>query len=83
MSNFLFSVRTYAEVVGISSSTEWVKLAITLLTGKTLTWWRSVAQENWAMLGVCDWAMFSYRLGEQFRDLHHVMRMRRELSRLR
>ena len=28
-------------------------MAVTLLTGKALTWWQSVANENWARLGIC------------------------------
>ena len=64
LSNFLFSVRTYAGVLGISMETEQVKLAVTLLEGRALTWWRSVASEAWATLGVCDWASFEQKISE-------------------
>ena len=32
---------------------EVVKMDATLLTGKALIWWRLVANEDWAKLGVC------------------------------
>ena len=40
---------------GDTAMTEIVKMAVTLLTGKALTWWRSVANKNWARLGICTW----------------------------
>ena len=35
----------------VTQTTEVVKMAVTLLMGKALTWWRSVVNENWAKLG--------------------------------
>ena len=64
LSNFLFQVKTYAEVVGISAESEWVKLAITLLSGRSLIWWRSVSHEYWETLGRCDWTTFEVKIGE-------------------
>ena len=34
---------------------EIVKMAVTLLTGKALTWWRLVDNKNWVRLGICTW----------------------------
>ena len=62
--NFLFQVKTYAEVVGISAKSEWVKLAITLLSEKSLTWWISASHEYWATLVRCDWTTFEVKIGE-------------------
>ena len=43
LQNFLFSVQLYSSVCTVISSTEIVKVAVTLLTEKALTWWRSVS----------------------------------------
>lgn len=70
-------------MLGITLDTEQVKLAVTLLTGRAMTWWRSVSSEAWATLGICTWSEFEKKISEQFRDLNHVLRMRRELQKLR
>lgn len=56
--NFLFEVEQFCKVLNIDMQYESVKLAMTMLTSKALTWWRSVASEQWATLGICDWATF-------------------------
>ena len=43
LKKFLFSVKLYSGVCGVTSSTEMVKVAVTLLMEKALTWWRSVS----------------------------------------
>ena len=53
---------------------EIVKMAVNLLTSKALTWWRSVANENWAKLGICTWLDFCHALEMEFHDLHHALR---------
>ena len=55
LANWTFNVQQFCEVAGVMQPTKIVKMAVTLLTGKALTWWRSVANENWASLGVCTW----------------------------
>ena len=64
----------YADVLGVGVSTEIVKLAVTLLAGKALTWWRSVSMKSWAILGVCTWENFCAKIEEEFKDLHHTMK---------
>ena len=41
--NIMFSVKLYSGICGVKISTEMVKVAVTLLTEKALTWWRSVS----------------------------------------
>ena len=48
LANWKFNVHQFCEVVGVTLSEEMVKMAVTLLTGKALTWWHSVATEGWA-----------------------------------
>ena len=55
LANWTFNIQQFCEVAGVTQPTEIVKMAVTLLTGKALTWWRSVANENWARLGICGW----------------------------
>ena len=43
-----------------------VKVAVTLLTGKALTWWRAVSDEAWAVLGVCRWRDFCAHIEAEF-----------------
>ena len=47
----MFNVQQFCKVAGVTQMTEVVKMAITLLIEKTLTWFRSVANENRANLG--------------------------------
>ena len=51
--NWTFKVQQFCEVAGVTQMIEVVKMAATLLTGKALTWRRSVVNEKWAKLGVC------------------------------
>ena len=53
LSNWLFTTKQFCNVSGITISEDIVKVAVTLLTGKALTWWRAVSEEAWATLGVC------------------------------
>ena len=55
MANWTFNVQQFCEVAGVTQTTEIVKMAVMLLMGKALMWWRSVANENWARLGICTW----------------------------
>ena len=55
LANWTFNIQQFCKVAGVMQPTEIVKMAVTLLTGKALTWWQSVANENWARLGVCTW----------------------------
>lgn len=46
------------EISGITSSTEKVKFAVTMLEGKALLWWRGIADKPEWRLGVAlftDW----------------------------
>ena len=83
LQNFLFSVQLYCGVCGVTTSTEMVKVAVTLLAEKALTWWRSVSTEGWAQLGVCDWATFEARIGAEFKDSNHVLKMQTALHDLK
>ena len=49
----MFNAQQFCEVAGVMQMTKVVKMAVTLLTGKALTWCRSVANENWAKLRIC------------------------------
>ena len=53
LANWTFNVQQFCKVAGVMQTMEIVKMAVTLLMGKALTWWRSVANENWAKLGIC------------------------------
>ena len=55
LANWTFNVQQFCEVAGVTQPMEIVKMAVSLLTGKVLTWWRSVANENWAKLGIRTW----------------------------
>ena len=55
LANWTFNVQQFCEVAGVTQPTKTDKMAVTLLTGKALMWWQSVANENWARLGVCKW----------------------------
>ena len=55
LANWTFNVQQFCKVAGVMQTTETVKMAVTLLMGKALTWWRLVANENWARLGICTW----------------------------
>ena len=55
LANWMFKIQQFCEVAGVTQPTEIVKMAVTLPTGKALTWWRSVANENWARLGIRTW----------------------------
>ena len=55
LANWTFNVQQFCEVAGVTQTMEIVKMAVTLLTGKALMWLRSVANENWARLGICTW----------------------------
>ena len=59
LANWLFNLEQYCLVCGITDVTEQVKVAMTFLAGRALTWWRAVACESWAMLGICSWIDFS------------------------
>ena len=60
-----------------------VKVAVTLLGGRALTWWRAVSSEGWAPLGHCDLQTFSASISQEFRDLHHDFRHYSKLLDLR
>ena len=62
LSNWLFMVKQFCHVAGVTIPAEMVKVAVTLLTGKALTWWRAVSDEGWAELGICQWQDFCLRL---------------------
>ena len=66
-------------ILGVTDGTEMVKVAITLLGGRALTWWRAVSSEGWATLGHCDWETFSARISQEFHDLHHDFRNQTKL----
>ena len=55
LANWMFNVQQFCEVARVTQTTEIVKMAVMLLTGMALMWWRSVANENWARLGICTW----------------------------
>ena len=61
-------------VSGVTDGAEMVKVAVTLLGVRALTWWRAVSSEGWATLGLSDWQTFSARISQEFRDLHHDFR---------
>ena len=53
--------------------TEQVKVAVTFLAGRALTWWHAVACESWVMLGICSWIDFSTHITTEFQDVHHQL----------
>ena len=71
LANWLFNLEQYCLVCGVTDVTEQVKVAMTFLAGRELTWWRAVACESWAMLGVCSWLDFSAHITTEFQDIHH------------
>jgi Retrotransposon gag protein len=71
------------EIVNVDEETDWVKYAVTLLTGKALTWWRGVANSPFYQLGVIDWDDFEKALKDQFSDVDRELRLRRKLHALR
>ena len=79
LSNWLFNVHQFCTVSGVTTSEEIVKVAVTLLEGKALTWWRAVSIECWAALGLCSWREFSQHLEAEFRDVHHCLRNQTKL----
>ena len=55
LANWTFNIQKFCKVAGAMQPTKIVKMAVTLLMRKALTWWRSVANENLARLGICTW----------------------------
>ena len=55
LASWTFNVQYFCKVEGMMQTTKVVKMAVMLLTGKALAWWRAVANENWAKLGLCTW----------------------------
>ena len=43
LQTFLFSLQLFSGICGVTSNAEMVKVVVTLLTEKALTWWRSVS----------------------------------------
>ena len=71
LSNWLFMVKQFCTVAGVTVSQDIVKVAVTLLAGKALTWWRAVSDEPWAALDTCYWQEFCARIQDKFQDIHH------------
>ena len=46
LQNFLVTIELYSSVCGVTSSTEMVKVAVTLLAEKALTWWRQFCKSH-------------------------------------
>ena len=55
LANWTFNIQQFCKVAGVTQTMGIVKMAVTLLTGKALTWWRSVVNKNRAKLGICTW----------------------------
>ena len=83
LANWLFNLEQYCLVCGVTDVTEQVKVAVTFLAGRALTWWRAVACESWAMLGICSWLDFSAHITTEFQDVHHQLRNQTKLFDLR
>ena len=83
LSNWLFNVKQFCEVSGVTVSEEQVKVAVTLLSGKALTWWRAASLASWATLGLCSWREFENHFQDEFHDVHHTLRNQTKLFDLR
>ena len=81
--SWLFQVNQFCEFNEISVSAEKVKYAVSVLSDAALTWWESVAAENWARIGTLTWEELGMKMREVFRDDNHEMRKRQELDNLR
>ena len=74
LQNWLFNLLQYCTVCGVIDDREQVKVAVTFLAGRALTWWRAVSIEPWATLGNCTWLDFTTHISAEFQDVHHQLR---------
>ena len=48
LANWLFNLEQYCMICDVTDIKEQVKVAVTFLSGRALTWWRAVACKSWA-----------------------------------
>ena len=83
LANFLFTLRAYLEVKGITSDMKRMQYAATRLDGDALVWWRSVdAAGTFAAEGSTfeDWCE---ALSTQFRTIDHELKLHKRLHELK
>ena len=83
LANFLFTLRAYLDVKGITSDTKRVQYAATRLDGDALVWWRTMdAIGTFAAEGSTfeDWCE---ALSTQFRTIDHELKLHKKLHELK
>lgn len=83
MQSWLFQVRQYCDVVKLANEHDRVRLAVTLLTGQALVWWRQQVAREPNALNDMDWNDFVFGLESAFEDVDKEIRLRRRLQSLR
>lgn len=73
----------YYQTVNLTDGTDMVAFAASLLSGRALTWWRSVISAGTCMLGVTSWLEFCQRIRDEFVDVDAELRLRRRLANLK
>ena len=81
--NWLFLVNQYCEILGVTIPTDQVKYAVSLLTGKALTWWRSKSTNRMFKLGVLDWDVFKFELKNAFTQVGSESQLRKKLAQVK
>ncbi len=85
LSNFCFTVTQYCDTMGQVHPVRRQQFASQLLTGRALTWWRTVCERADAMNDDkvhATWSDSDFfdALETAFQDIDHVDRLRRKLS---
>lgn len=82
LTQWLFSVTQYADLVGIVTESDKVKLAVSRLTKDALTWWRQYVSQHTNALANLDWDTFKLEIGGAFEDIDKELRLRKRLKSL-
>ena len=66
LTQWLFSITQYADLVGITTEGDKVKLAMSRLEKDTLTWWRQYVSHHNNAIANLDWYTFKNEIGNVF-----------------
>ena len=69
--------------MNITDATDKVKVGVTLLSGRALTWWRSKASLPPFELRILEWTDFVDELETSFSDVDKVLKLRKRLQSLK
>ena len=76
----LFSIIQYADLVGIPSEGDKVKLAVSRFEKDALSWWRQYVSQNNNAFASLDYDTFKNEIGSAFKDTDKELRLRKRLK---